>query len=223
MVPSERFAAGCDVAFQTNGLFVRMRDRIFDPEDASWFQPYLWFERQALEILDFSPIGVMGMFQTAEYARAIFSAGHPRKTPEKIEVMVEERLKRHELLERKDPPAFWVVFHEGCLRTPVGGVGVMAAQLDHLLKSAESPNVDFQVLSFTAGAIAAHTTPFTLVRLPNAQTELYGDGLMAGKVFQSSGTVVEFSGHYERMRAHALPPDRSLEFIAELAEGYRKC
>ncbi|MGE7435773.1 helix-turn-helix domain-containing protein [Kitasatospora sp. NPDC001175] len=220
MMPSETFAQKCDTVFQTSGLFTRLRELVQNGDNPSWFIPYLQLERKASRILDFSATCIMGIFQTEDYARAIFRAGHPRHSLEAVQAKVMARIARREILERQNPPMLWVVLHEACLRTVVGGRSVMAAQLMHLMKSAESPCVDFQVIPFSAGAVAAHMLPFTLLTFDNAPTVLYVEDPQGGKLYQSSETMGSFSENYDRLRSHALAPDDSLEFIEKLSKDY---
>ncbi|MFB7909533.1 helix-turn-helix domain-containing protein [Kitasatospora sp. NPDC056076] len=220
MMPSERFAQKCDLVFQTHGLFTRLREGIAESESPPWFVPYLQLEWTSAGIFDFSATSIMGIFQTEDYARAIFRAGHPRESPEVVHGKVVARMARRKLLEKPDPPMLWVVLHEACLRTLVGGRSVMAAQLEHLLRSAESPAVDFQVIPFSAGAVAAHTNPFTLLTFESAPTVLYAGDPQGGKMYRSSELVTRFSQNCDRLRAHALAPDDSLTLIDQVRKEH---
>lgn len=130
------------------------------------------------------------------------------------------RLARREVLRKQNPPMLWVVLHEACLRTSVGGREVMAAQLAHLLQAAEAPGVDFQVIPFSAGAVAAHLFPFTLLTFDTAPTVLYAGDPQGGKLYRSADMVASFSQNYDRLRAHTLAPDDSLALIAQVRKEH---
>lgn len=220
MMPSEKFAQVCDLAFGTHGLFDRMRRHIEEGDNPTWFVSYLQLERKASRILDFSSTHIMGMLQTEEYARAIYRAGLPRESEEVIQSKVVARMRRRDVLMQENPPTLWVILHEAGLRTPVGGPAVMAAQIGHLLKFTESPNVDLQVMRFSAGAAAAHTLPFVLLTFRDSQTILYAEDLQGGRIYRSTDAVESAMENYNRLRANAMSPDDSLAFIATLHKEY---
>jgi transcriptional regulator with XRE-family HTH domain len=221
LLPSEKFARGCDLAFGTNGLFAGLLHRLEEADHPAQFLPYLELEPKATQILDFSATAIMGLLQTEEYARAIFRAGHPREAEDVIQGKVAARIRRREVLEQRKPPCLWVVLHEACLRTHVGGNAVMAGQLDHLLTMVSRPGVDLQVIPYSAGAAAAHAVPFTLLTFLDSAPVLYAGDPQGGRIFRSASTVAAALHNYDRMRANALSIDDSLDFIRTLREEYR--
>lgn len=220
LLPSEKFANACDLAFGTNGLFAGWLHRIEEGDHPSPFVPYVQLEQRASGILGFSTERVMGMLQTEEYARAIFRAGHPLATEEAIEGKVAARTGRREVFNRDRPPTLWVVLYEACLRTHVGGRSVMARQLEFLADWAVRPGIDVQVIPFTAGAAAAHSTAYTLLTFRDSPTVLYADDPQGGRLCRRAAPVESAMQNYDRLRAHALPPDQSLAFIQSVREEY---
>ncbi|GLF99249.1 helix-turn-helix domain-containing protein [Streptomyces yaizuensis] len=222
LMPSEKFARGCDLAFGTHGLFLRLLRRVEEGDHPSWFLPYLELERKAASILDFSTTSIMGMLQTEDYARAVFRAGHPREAADLITGRVAARVRRRQILEQEDPPTLWVVLHESCLRTLVGGRSVMADQLEHLLHMSETPGVDIQVIPFAAGAAGSHTLAFTLLAFADESTALYVDDVPhGGRLYRSESSVRIALENYDRLRAHALPPDDSRALITSVHKEFR--
>ena len=55
-------------------------------------------------------------------------------------------MKRQQVLSRPDGPKLWAVVDETALRRPVGGPGVMEAQLDRLIELASEPNIALHVV-----------------------------------------------------------------------------
>ncbi|WEB42721.1 helix-turn-helix transcriptional regulator [Streptomyces yunnanensis] len=219
--PSQRFAEGCDNAFGTGELFAGLLRRIDEGDHPSWFVPYLNLERKASRILNYETNLVAGMVQTDDYARAVFRASNPLATAEGIEDKVAARLRRREMFEQKAPPRLWVILHEACMRTVVGGAEVMAGQLDHLLKVAASPHVEIQVMPFSAGIPATSTMPFTVLRFMHAPTVLYTETRVGGRMHESEQMVGAALDDYDLLRAHALSPDESLPLIKTLLKEYR--
>ncbi|MDT0306193.1 helix-turn-helix transcriptional regulator [Streptomyces sp. DSM 44917] len=222
LLPSVRFAENCDKVFGTGGLFARLRRRIDEGEAPSWFVPYLKLEPKAARILDYSVNCLIGVLQTEEYARAILRAGNPQERPEIIDGRVKARMRRRDALNTEHPPGLWVIVHEACLRTVVGGRAVMAEQLAHLAAVGQTPRVDLQVLPFAAGAPGAHILPFTLLVFRDATpSTLWTDGPLGGRLFQTESTVAWAMEHYERLRAHAMSPDDSLDLIRSIHREFR--
>lgn len=160
LLASEQFAEACDRIFGTPGFFARLRVRVSERGHPGWFIPYVNLERDATEILDYSPVVIPGIFQTREYATALFHQIHPREQAEAIKARVDPRLARREELRHGKPPLLWVVLNEAVLRTVIGSQAVMAAQLERLLAEAESPHVVIQVLPYTRGSLPTSSCSF---------------------------------------------------------------
>ncbi|GGL20507.1 hypothetical protein Sme01_55330 [Sphaerisporangium melleum] len=96
-------------------------DRLFGREGGSYFAGLhrrivarpggpIWFEGWAEEIeptalvlRSWDPLLIPGLLQTEAYARQLFSRG-PRAVPEDVERQVEARMRRREILDKKEPP-----------------------------------------------------------------------------------------------------------------------
>jgi len=218
---SPEFADACDEVFGTPGTFGRLRKRASQHGYPDWFVPYLQLERQATGMSNYSATLVMGMLQTPEYAREVFQAVHPRASASEIDAKIERRLRRREVMEKNAPPLLWCILNEACLRTAVGGAEVMAAQLAHLLKQAESPHITLQVLPFAVGAPPAAES-FTLLTFDEGPSVAYADTAMAGQLVDSPEAVANASATYDRLRAAALHPDESLSMIRSVMEEYAR-
>ncbi|MES4905743.1 MULTISPECIES: helix-turn-helix transcriptional regulator [unclassified Streptomyces] len=214
---SPEFADACDRVFGTPGTFARLRKRASRHGYPEWFVPYVQLEQQATSILDYSATLIMGMLQTEEYARAVFRAVHPRESADKIEAMIERRLRRREVMEKDTPPLLWCVLDESCPRRMVGGAGVMRAQLAHLAEAAESPHITIQMLPFSSGAPTRHM-PFTLLKFEDEPSLLYVENPVSGHVIDSRSVVEGSEVAYDRLRADALSPEASIAMIRNVME-----
>ncbi|WP_030779281.1 helix-turn-helix domain-containing protein [Streptomyces sp. NRRL S-920] len=220
-LPSPAFAEGCDRFFNTSGFFGRLLVRVSQHGHPEWFVPYLNLEEKAAQVLDFSPFLVMGILQTPEYAEALFRAAHPRDIDDVIKAKVALRLQRRSVMERPDPPMLWVVLDESCLRREVGGRAVMRGQMEHLLSEAQAPNVTVQVLPYDSGAPPA-AEAFTLLTFDDGDTApvLYSEAQGLGRVIDSASVVATGTDRYERLRADALSPEKSLRALREAIKEY---
>ncbi|PRH75916.1 transcriptional regulator [Streptomyces solincola] len=220
MVPSEKFAVGCDRAFGTGTLFVRQLRRALASDHPSWFAPYVQLELRATDILDYSAMYVMGMLQTEGYARATLRAYHPRDEQSVLENRVAGRIRRYEVMEKADPPLLWVVLHEACLHTMVGGREVMAAQLERLVAEAAGPHVTLQVLPFSAGAPITGTA-FTVLTFSEGPSVVHTEGgPLGGRLNEDPKTVANAQQFYHRLQADALSPDASVARIKSMLKEY---
>ncbi|MDT0344551.1 helix-turn-helix domain-containing protein [Streptomyces litchfieldiae] len=220
VLPSEQFMCGCDKAFGTNGLFVRLRERVTKRGHASWFQPYVKLEREAVTILDYNASLVTGILQTPAYARAVIRAARPREADDLIQAKAEARYRRREILKRENPPLLWVVLHESTLRTMVGDTpSVMREQLEQLIQDAQTPNTIVQILPFGAGAPPAAES-FTLLTFADRSRIVYADTLIGGQLTDAQESVDRATEVYDRLRAEAMPPAESLALMRKILEEY---
>jgi transcriptional regulator with XRE-family HTH domain len=131
-----------------------------------WFESYIGLETAASVIRSYELQFVPGLLQTEEYARAVISISNAHASAEEIAHRVNLRMRRQELLTRPGAPEMWAVLDEAALRRSPGGPEVMRAQLEHLLRVTELPNVTLQIVLFDTGPHAAAGGPFSILRFP---------------------------------------------------------
>lgn len=119
------------------------------PED---FDVFMGLEVAAEALFAYSPDAVIGLLQTADYARELIRCGYPGISPDELERRVHLRMRRQTLITRKRKPAMLsAVLGEAALRRVVGSKRVMSAQIRHLADISTLPNVSLRVLPFDAG------------------------------------------------------------------------
>ncbi|MGN9806449.1 helix-turn-helix domain-containing protein [Micromonospora sp. L32] len=118
----------------------------------SWFELYVGLESAASRLRGYDESLIPGILQTKEYAHSLYRLGRTLSDEER-ERAVQVRLQRQALLMRRLPaaPRLESVLSEAVLRRIVGSPAVMTAQLDHLLKLSDLPNVSVKVLPLAAG------------------------------------------------------------------------
>jgi transcriptional regulator with XRE-family HTH domain len=151
----EDFAKACDTTFGTPGTFLRLWEDAQKSLFPAWFAPVVPLQREAEKISGWELGSVPGLLQTDGYARALAKARKPQDDEEAIERIVQARMDRQDILTGPKPPMLWYVIAEGVPRQCIGGTEVMAAQLDRLIKAAETPGIVIQVLPFSAQAMPA--------------------------------------------------------------------
>ena len=185
----------------------------------SWFETYLGLEAAAATIRSFEIQFVHGLFQTADYARAVTRLGRKSAPEEEIERWVTMRLKRQELLTRADPPNVWSVMDESVLRRPVGAPAVMRAQFQHLVKMAELPQVTLQVIPFAGGAHAGESGSFTVLRFEERDLPdvVYLEQLTNAVYLEQRSDVERYLEVVDEISSQALTPEGTTQLILQVA------
>ncbi len=95
---------------------------------------FLNFEERATRLVDFQPMLVPGLAQTADYAHVVLSAVRVRDDDEDLEPWVRIRTGRQAILVRPEPPKLHWIMTELGLRQPIGGPKLMARQVRRLIE-----------------------------------------------------------------------------------------
>lgn len=190
----------------------------YDDVLPDWFEGYVGLEGAASVIRSFELQFVHGLFQTADYARAVTLLGHKSASAEEIDRRVSLRLKRQDLLTVPEPPRVWSVIDEAALRRPVGGRAVMRAQLDHLTEVAALPNVTIQVVPFGSGGHAAASGSFAILRFaePELPDVVYIEQLTTALYLEKPDEVDRYMEVMNHLSTQALTPAQTARFLAEL-------
>ncbi|OUC86714.1 transcriptional regulator [Streptosporangium minutum] len=98
----------------------------------------------------FEPGVVIGLLQTTEYARSIFTRiKRLYNAPDEIDAAIRVRMQRQEIL-YDQTKKFRFILPEAVLRYRLAPLDVMRGQLDRLLAVTALPNVEFGVVPFEA-------------------------------------------------------------------------
>jgi transcriptional regulator with XRE-family HTH domain len=207
----------CDLDRELFGRWAAFARRIDGPIP-SWFESWLEAERQAHMLRIWQPLVIPGLFQTAEYARALFLAAGADQ--DRADDLVTVRLDRQAILERPDPPHVVAVIHEPVLHGLIGSPQIMADQLAHLADQAERPNISVQVLPSETGANAGLSGAFDLASADGAPEVLRMEAVEDVTV-ESRSLVRQATNIFVRVQADALPRAASLALIRKAAEQWK--
>ncbi|MGW1954108.1 helix-turn-helix domain-containing protein [Streptomyces sp. NPDC001920] len=218
-VPSKEDARRLDVALGTGDVlssFLPQRDAAVE----DYFEAARQLEQQASAIREFAPIFVPGILQTERYARALLSVGYPPVSEQERDKLVVTRLERARILADPVTPVVWALLDEAVLRRPVGSPGVMAEQLTHLVRLAESDRVRVHVMPYGVGAYQVLNSMLTLMWFEDQPPVAYTEGLQIGKVHDSPAIVERLQGAYHLALSDALSLQESLALLRVTAKGY---
>ncbi|WP_433197799.1 helix-turn-helix domain-containing protein [Nocardia sp. CA-107356] len=143
-----------------------------DADLPSGFDHYLALEEAASRLTAWKVTVVPGLLQTPEYRRALAWSEIPELSPEVIEGRIELAARRQTRLE--DPElSVDVLLSEAAVRDRVGGPGVTADQLRHIVAASERPNVSVRVVPFSAprhlGALVGSFILLDFAELPQSK------------------------------------------------------
>ncbi|MFS8199938.1 helix-turn-helix domain-containing protein [Streptomyces sp. CWNU-52B] len=107
-------------------------------------------ERDAVELRLHQSLFIPGLFQTADYAQAVFATPKLGFENEDIGDALKFRMQRQSILTRESPPSVHAVIHESALHMKFGGTDVLREQLLHLVELARLPHVAIRIYPFSS-------------------------------------------------------------------------
>jgi transcriptional regulator with XRE-family HTH domain len=186
----------------------------------SGMEMYVGLENGARAIRAWNPSVVFSLLQTERYVREMLLAAKPvnETTTELVERTVQLRMDRKSLLTRKDNPVeLWAILDEAALLRTVGGPEVMREQYEEIIRLAALDNVTVQILPIRTATYRS-TFDFTLLEFPDPlPTVVQTDMAEGSNVNDQDVTVWGFSRRFDALRAGALPPGETPQFLHRLA------
>lgn len=181
----------------------------------SWFEMYIGLEQAASVIRTYQVQFVPGLLQTEDYIRAVTLLGNPGTVPSDVDLRVELRLARQEILTRADPPRVWAVVDENALRRAVGGRRVMRRQLEQMIELTGLPNVTLQAITFQAGGHAAAGGPFSILRFSdrNIPDIAYLEQLTSALYLDKRADVDNYLKVMDRLCAQGISPTETRQLL----------
>ncbi len=198
--------------------------------ERGWWQPYrkmlspiyttyIGLESGASKLCVFELAVIPGVLQTADYARSLMQRRPGALTPDEIDKRIAIRMERQKILSGDNPTHLRAVIDEAALRRGAGGTEVMRAQMHHLLEMAELPNVEIQVIPFSAGTHAGTQGPFTILEFADAtdRPAAYLEN-GAGELFLEYPDVDQYLDTFERLVAIAVSPEHTIRLVEDISK-----
>ncbi|MFE7167103.1 MULTISPECIES: helix-turn-helix domain-containing protein [Streptomyces] len=189
------------------------------------YSVYIGLETDAASLRVYDPQVVPGLLQTRQYAEALIAGALPETAAADIEKRVQVRLRRQERITAPENPLrLWTVMDEAALRRVVGNRSLMRDQLEHLVEQSQLPHVTVQVIPFDMGAHPGLNGQYAILEFPDAadSSVVYIEGVTSDLYLEKANDVQKYSVMYEHLRAQALNPDQSRQFIADIAKEYAR-
>lgn len=188
-----------------------------------WFQykdvlpgAFVGLEAEATIIQEFTIGLIPGLLQSPAYIAELM----PRAvgvSKEEAEKRLQVRLERQRsVLERERPPTVMFVIDEAAIRREVGGKKVMREQLLHLLTLTERPNIELQVIPFSAGAHAGGSIPFVLLGFDSggaAGSVVYLESRADGFYLEDQDEITRYRLVFSRLQGSAMSVEDTAAFL----------
>ena len=180
-----------------------------------WLELYIGLERAASIIRAYEVQFVHGLMQTEDYARAVVLISNAHASAEDIDRRVSLRMRRQQLLTQPGAPDVWAVLDEAALRRSPATPKVMRAQLEHLLRITDLPNVTLQIVPFHAGPHAAAGGPFTILRFPEPDLPdvVYLEQLNSALYLDQPEAVIDYVTVMDQLCVQAEPGTASQDIL----------
>jgi len=212
-------AGDLENALQARGALARLREEIGYQAHPAWFQDWTTREAVATILRSFEPLIVPGMLQTEGYARAILRTRFGI-TDDEVEELVAARLKRQEILTRKEPVGLWAILDESLLLRPVGGPDVMLQQVNRLVDATRQPHIAIEVIPTSTGAHEGLSGAFMIADFDDMASVGYQEGVMHGQPVEEPKELAALELVWDTLRGDALPRKASVAVLEEVARSW---
>lgn len=170
-------------------------------------------ERAASAITEWSPMGVPGLLQMADYTRAILEQvdlpGH------ELDVRTMARAGRDEVLLRREPASFEALISEAVAHEPIGSARIMSAQIAHLTEMARQPNITIRVIPLQVGWHPGWAGPFVVYDFANVPAVVHFEHYSSGAFVPDQHDVGEYRKALVKMRDFALSSSDSVDYFTK--------
>ncbi|MEO3765728.1 helix-turn-helix transcriptional regulator [Streptomyces sp. B5E4] len=218
-IPRPEYVDQVDVALDAGGLLKVAKPELLRVRYPAFFEDFAALEKEAVELQVYDSQVINGLLQTEEYARAVMGARRPPASEDTIQQRVAARLDRQAIFDRQPPPLLSFVLEEAVLRRPIGGKEVLRGQLEHLILIGRRPHVEIQVMPTDVEEHAGLAGPLTLLETEEQRRIAYVEVQSTSQLIVERKKVRDIEGRYGILRAQALTPRESLDFIEKLLGG----
>ena len=182
---------------------------------------YVGLEAGASKIYSFEAQVVPGLLQLPDYTRLLIRAARPDLSDEELDDRIRIRDKRRALIDKDENPIdLWAIIDEAVLHRLVGGASLMRQQIERLQMAAERPNVTLQVIRFGTGVHAGMDGSFSLLEYEDEADPdvVFAENAAGGLFMEKDDDLRRYRFVFDRLRASALSPELSAEFLAKRAK-----
>jgi transcriptional regulator with XRE-family HTH domain len=176
-------------------------------------------EHHSTHRLDVEFLHVPGLFQTEEYAHAVFSYRVPELPGQDLELRVRHRMERTAIIEGPSPIPYKAVIHEAALRIRVSDRAATRAQLTRILEFSEAEHLTVRVIPFDLDGFAGATNAMMYAggAVPKLDTAVR-DAPQGAAFIDSEAQLGAFRTLFRKVETASLDPERSRDLIHRLTK-----
>jgi transcriptional regulator with XRE-family HTH domain len=186
---------------------------------------YLQFEAEATAIRSYQPVLIPGPFQTPAYAEFLLGWFNISLTEDQRRVRYDVRMQRRaRFLESVDGPRYFLILDESALGREIGGLDVMAEQLEQLADIARRPEVHVRIVPLKEGAVLGLVGQFAVLDLSDEDAEdavLYRESFTRDSIEHDSKEVEFHRELFEKFWQESLDEEKSIRAINAVAASLR--
>lgn len=200
------------------------------PSELYWVRPYydklvdpmkslIIQENLATKVISNSPTALPGMLQTEDYVRTIYEMSG-RYTTDRLQLLIQARLDRQRLLQRRNPPHCVYFVYEHTLRSILRDPALMHEQLQYLVLATNLPHCTIRVVPASAPPYHLIGSRFTIMEFDDHPPVAYEETFAAGLFIDERVAVEAFYVLRTRLEQIALSERESRDLLVRLAEEF---
>lgn len=217
-VPQQDFIERADDVLGFHGTLFRLWEDLMSGRYPAWFVWYARMEARASRIWHYESDLIPGLLQTRDYAHSVFATVQPPLPQQELDGYVTARMGRQCIFERDDPPEAWFILDEAVFHRWPRRRESIRPQIERVLEVARLPSVTLQVIPFAFGHHSATDGLRTYLSFEGGDDVGYVEPFGGGMVISNPGNLALMRRTYDLLRAEALPPAASDDFLCDLME-----
>ncbi|WP_329369551.1 helix-turn-helix transcriptional regulator [Streptomyces sp. NBC_00669] len=204
-------AAALDKVYGTGDLLVKLWHLAKREAKDKPFLGLAPLEADAVSVQEYAVSAVPYLLQTRAYAEEQLSTARPRSIKQ-LSAQVAARLKRQDRLTGPNPVHYRALIDEAVLRRKARDPQTWTAQLEHLIETAQKPDVSLHVVPFGTGPHHIRSC-LELIFFQDGHTVAYTQSSWSGHLVEEPEDVEPLRLAYDLLRDSALTPADSLTFL----------
>jgi transcriptional regulator with XRE-family HTH domain len=171
-------------------------------------------------IRQYQPVLVPGLLQTREYAWHVAKACGALDP----DMIADGRMRRQQILARKDGPRYEVVLDARALLLRAGPVESLREQAEALAKAGERRKVDLRIIPIGALSPIISTVGFTIYEFQadDSPPVVWVESLAGDTYYSDPDDVRLYTTAFEGMRKFALSARESADYLSSLAKDIER-
>ncbi|MEU6759741.1 helix-turn-helix transcriptional regulator [Streptomyces sp. NPDC046685] len=215
-IPRPEYLDKADEVLRAGGKLAAMKADVEQVRYPKKVRDLAKLEGRAVEISVYSTHVIHGLVQTPDHARALFEMRQPAYSQDEVERFTAARVARQSVFNRTPAPTVSFVHEASALRRPIGGTMVWRQQLERLLEVGQLRNVSLQVMPNSREAHAGMDGGIEILKFADGTAVGRSEGAFNGRPVSDPKHLRILELRYGIIRAEALPPRESRDFIEEL-------